>query len=309
MKFYDMKFIIYALTYPVIWILSRLPMFFLYIISDFFYAIIYYIVGYRKKVVFTNIKLAFPEKSDKEVTAIGKKFFRHFTDLVVESIKAFSISEKEIKKRYTYKNVEIINKFASEGRSIALTGSHQCNWEWSFGLPLFANINCYGAYTRIRNPYFEKVIKASRMRFGYDGVPTVEFKKAIDERVKNKVQSLYILLSDQSPELHKTKYWSRFLNHKLPVYVGAEELAKKYDFVVINMNVTKLKRGHYEADFQLLTENPNELPNYGVMDRFLKIVEPHIQKQPEYYLWSHKRFKHVHRYEEWFNFQQQKNKA
>lgn len=294
-----MKFIIFALTYPFIWILSKLPMRLLYIKSDVFFFLLYHVIGYRKKVVFNNIRTAFPEKTEKEITTIGKKFFKHFTDLIFESIKSFSISEKEIKKRYVYKNINVINNLAKKGRSIALMGSHHNNWELSFGLPLEANLDCYGAYTKIQNPYFEKVIKSSRTRFGYDGVPTTEFSKTIANRAKNHIQSLYILLSDQSPQLHKTRHWNTFLNEFVPVHTGAEILSKKYNFAVVNMTVTKIKRGYYEADFTLITEDASSYDNFEITDKYLKITEAHIKTQPEFYLWSHKRFKHKGKYDLW----------
>ncbi|MDY0781491.1 lysophospholipid acyltransferase family protein [Tenacibaculum sp. IB213877] len=294
-----MQFITFIVTYPFIWLLSLLPMRILYLISDFFFFILYYVVGYRKKVVYNNIQLAFPEKSDIEIKNITKKFFKHFTDLIFESIKSFTISKNEMQKRYVYKNIDVINTLAKQGRSIALMGSHHNNWELSFGLPLVANIACYGAYTKIQNKYFEKVIKSSRMRFGYDGVYTTIFTKTIQERVKNNIQSLYILLSDQSPQLRKTRHWATFLNNFVPVHTGAEILAKKYNFAVVNMTVTKLKRGFYEAEFELLTEDPSQYNNFDLTERYLQITEAHIQKQPEFYLWSHKRFKHKNKYSSW----------
>lgn len=300
-----MKFITFFLTYPLIWILSRLPMPFLYLISDFFYFIVYYIFGYRKELVFSNIKTAFPEKTDKEIVIISKKFFHHFTDLIMESVKSFSISKTQIQKRYTYKNLHIINDLAKKGRSIILTGSHQNNWEWSFGLPLYTEINCYGAYKKIQNKYFEKVIKSSRMRFGYDGVPTYEFYKVMTERVENNIQSLYILLSDQSPQLHKAKYWSNFLGEFVPVHTGAETLSKKHNFAVVNMSILKTKRGYYEATFTLITENASEYKNFELTEKYLKITEENISKQPEFYLWSHNRFKHKGKHDEWLQIKKE----
>ena len=299
-KFYTlMKLLVFALVYPLIWILSILPMRILYIISDFFRFIIFNVVGYRKKVVVQNIKMAFPEKTDQEVHSLSKKFQKHFIDLIFESIKSFTISKKAIQKRYIYKNVDVINKLASEGKSIILTGSHQGNWELSFGLPLHANISCYGAYTRIQNPYFEKAIKASRTKFGFDGVPTGLFNKKLEERVKDGIQSLYILLSDQSPQLKRTRYWAKFLNQKVPVHTGMEILAKKYDFAIVNINTTKIKRGYYFSEFEVITTTPKEFDNFEITDKYLAITEEHIRKQPEFYLWTHKRFKHKDKYQEW----------
>ncbi|WBX74834.1 lysophospholipid acyltransferase family protein [Tenacibaculum pacificus] len=287
------------MVYPFIWVSSRLPMRILYIFSDFFFLILYYIVGYRKKVVEANIKIAFPTKNESEINKISKKFFKHFVDLIFESIKAFSISKKEIDKRYKYTNASLINNYAKQGKSIVLLGAHQANWEWVFALPQHLNISCYGAYTKLQNPYFEKVIKSSRRKYGFDGVPSQLFNKRINERQAKGIQSLYILLSDQSPQLHRARYWTNFLNEKVPVHTGAEVLAKKYDLVVINMNTTKIKRGYFETTFELITDNAKDFDKNQITDKFLEVTERNIKAQPECYLWSHKRFKHKGKYNEW----------
>lgn len=296
-----MQFLTFTITYPVIWIISRLPMRILYIFSDFFFFILYYIIGYRKKVVENNLKTAFPSKNKDEINKISKKFFKHFVDIIFESIKAFTISKKEIQKRYTYVNPELVNKYAKQGKSIALVGAHQANWEWAFAMTFHLDINCYGAYKKIQNPYFEKVIKKSRTKFGFEGVPTTLFNKSISERNSQKLKTLYILLSDQSPQVRKTRYWANFLNTKVPVHTGAEVLAKKYDLVVINMNTTKVKRGYFKTEFELITDTPNDFEDFQITDKYLEITQKNIQKQPEYYLWSHNRFKHKNKYNEWLD--------
>ena len=287
-----MQFLVFALTYPLIWIMSRLPMRILYIKSDFFFFLIYHVFGYRKKVVLDNLKLAFPEKTDEERKVISKKFFKHFTDLIMESVKAFSISEKQILKRYKYKNPELVNKFAEEGKSIALVGAHQSNWEWSFSLSLILNIDVYGAYTKLNNKYFEKTIRKSREKFGVIGYKTSDTVRGMQKNFSEKKQGAYILLSDQSPQPHKTFYWRDFFNIKVPVHTGAEMLSKKFDLVVINYVSRKVKRGYYETEFQLITDSPKEFDNYKITDIYTDLTEANIKQQPEFYLWSHKRFKH-----------------
>ena len=287
-----MQFILFAITYPIIWMLSRLPMRILYMKSDFFYFLIYYVFRYRKQVVLDNLKLAFPEKPEVELLQIRKKFFKHLMDLLVESVKAFSISEKEILKRYTYSNPELVNKYAAEGRSIALIGAHQSNWEWSISLPKVLNIDMYGAYTKLNNTYYEKVVRDSREKFGVIGYKTSEMVRGMQKRFSAKQQGAYILLSDQSPQLHKTYYWREFFDIKVPIHTGAEMLSKRFDLVVINYVTRRIKRGYYKTEFQLITDTPKEFKDYQITDLYTELTEKNIREQPEFYLWSHKRFKH-----------------
>ena len=287
-----MKFISFVLTYPFIWLLSRLPMRILYLIATFFYFIIYYIVGYRKEIVFKNLELSFPKKTKEELKQIRKKFYGHFVDLFIESIKAFSISEKEIKKRYVYKNPELLNKYVREGRSIAMMGAHLANWEWSVNMSLHTKIKCFGAYTRLQNKYFDKKIKKSRQKFGFYGYKTSDFIKGMQENFNNNIQGLYLLLSDQSPRPKKAYYWREFLGVKVPVHTGAEMLSKRFDMVVLNYVAKKIKRGYYEIEFQLITDQPKTFDNYKITDLYTALTEENIKEQPELYLWTHKRFKH-----------------
>lgn len=304
-----MNQIVFYLTYPLIWLISRLPMFILYLISDFFYILLFYVFGYRKAVVLKNISYAFPEKSEEEKQKIAKKFYKHFTDIMIESIKAFSISEKEILKRYTYKNPELVNKYAKEGKSIALVSAHLANWEWSISTPLVLNIDVFGAYNKLRNETFEKTLRENREKFGITGATTANFMKLIKHNFENNIQGAYILLSDQSPHIAKTFHWGTFFGVQVPVHTGAEMLAKKNDLVVINYRAKKIKRGYYETDFELITEKPKEYKDYEITDKFLRITEQNITEQPEYYLWSHNRFKHKDKYEEWLKLQETKQQT
>jgi KDO2-lipid IV(A) lauroyltransferase len=272
----------------------------LYLISDFFYLLLFYVVGYRKKVVLQNLQWAFPEKKADELLQIRKKFYRHFTDLIVESVKAFTMSSRFVSKRYQFKNPEVINDLHKKGKSVVFVGAHQANWEWSCSMPLWVDMTCLGAYTRVGNTYFDKVIKKSRTRFGFDGYETTKTIQEMTQNFDNGVQALYLLLSDQSPQVHKTYYWSEFMGVKVPIHTGAEMLAKKFDMAVVNYSVKKIRRGRFEVTLELITENPREFENYEITDRYLAITERNIREQPEYYLWSHKRFKHRDKVpEEW----------
>ena len=287
-----MHLIIFILVYPVIWLLSSLPMALLYLLSDGLYLLFFYVIGYRKKVVLDNLTLAFPEKEERELLEIRKKFYRHFTDLVVESVKAFTMSKAFVSKRYAFNNPEVVNDLHKKGRSIAFVGAHQANWEWSCSMPMVVDVLCFGAYTRMGNKYFDRVIKKSRSKFGFIGYETTKTVQAIKSNFDNGVQGLYLLLSDQSPQIHKTHYWREFMGVKVPIHTGAEMLAKKFDMAVVNYSIKKIKRGCYKVDLEIITETPQQFKNYEITDQYLAIVERNIREQPEYYLWSHKRFKH-----------------
>ena len=303
-----MYFIVFAISYPFIWLFSSLPMRILYLKSDFLFFIIYYVIGYRKKVVLNNLNLAFPNKTLDEKIKISKDFFKHFTDSFMETIKALSITEAEISKRYTYSNPEVVNNIIAEGKSIALVRAHQANWEWCTNMPLFLNAKVNSAYTTIGNPYFDKLIKTSREKFGIDCYQSAKSVKAIHRDFKNKIQGIYLLISDQSPQLHKASYWTNFFGVHVPVHTGAEALAKKFDLAVVNCATTKIKRGYYNTEFQLITTKPKETSKHEITDSFFKLTEDIVNKQPEFYLWSHKRFKHKDRLEEWKKLKISKSK-
>lgn len=284
--------LVFYLAYPLIWLFSKLPFKILYIISDVIFLLFFYVIGYRKKLVLDNLKLVYPDKEKIELVQIQKRFFRHFVDSLIEGIKAITISETSVKKRYTYKNIELIDKLYNEGRSVILVSSHYANWEWVIGLSLHTEIDFYGSYTKIQNKNFENLIKGSRSKYGMKCVKSSEIIKGIVTNVKQKKQGLYLLISDQSPQIKKTQYWSKFLNVNVPIFTGAEMISKKFDFAVVNMNTTKIKRGYYESEFELITDTPKELPKNAITNSYLHLTETHIHKEPSYYLWSHKRFKH-----------------
>ncbi|WP_341221408.1 lysophospholipid acyltransferase family protein [Polaribacter atrinae] len=288
-----MHLIVFSFIYPFIWLISKLPMRILYIISDGLYHLNYYVIGYRKKVVLENLKLAFPEKNEQELKKISKGFFKHLTDFIVESIKTFTISEKEISKRIKYKNIDVLQEVAKNGKSISLVGIHQANWEWLTGLPLqIKTPDFYAAYTKVQNKHFEKVIKMSRSKFGGTLYRTSDTIRNLHRNFVNKKQGIYILLSDQSPQIKNTHYWAEFMGIKVPIHTGAETLSKRYDMSFVYWTSRKIKRGYYEVEFELITEHPKEYKDYQLTDKFLELTERNIRNQPEVYLWSHKRFKH-----------------
>lgn len=287
-----MNLIVYILIYPIVWFISILPFRALYFISDFIYLIIYYIIGYRKKIVLDNLKIALPEKSEKELERLSKTFYHHFTDILIEMVKSFTISKKQLAEHCIYTNLDLLDELQKDGKSIILVASHYGNWEWLFGLSSFINYKCYTAYTSVSNKYFNRKVLKSRGRFGYTLKQTGRLIAEIDDNYINNVQSMYGLISDQSPILKKTIYWSHFLGIKVPVHTGAEILAKKYDLNLVFLETKKIKRGYYENTFRLITKEPTKFPDFELTDILHRKIEKQILNQPEYYFWTHNRFKH-----------------
>ena len=287
-----MQFLVYIIIYPLLWVISILPFRLLYAISDFLFVVVYYIIGYRKKTVTYNLKLVFPEKSDSEIKDIQKKFYAHLCDMILESIKSLTISEEEMIKRFKLLNVEEIHKLEVLNKNIVLQCGHYGNFEWIFILQKFVNHKGYGVYKRLANKYFDKLIKRKRAKYNTELITTKEtIQTLLQSKAKGEL-SISGFISDQSPKKDKAYYWNEFLGIKVPIHTGAEMLAKKLDSAVVFFAVKKIKRGYYETTFQTIAVNPLEYKNYELTDRYLKLVEEQIYEAPEYYLWTHKRFKH-----------------
>ena len=285
--------LVFWVTYPIIFTFSLIPLWLLYRVSSFFYYIIYYVVGYRKKVVRKNLSLCFPEKSAKERLTIEKKSYRHFTNIFVEMLKGFTISQKEISKRYHYTNPEIFKSFENNQKSVILLGAHFGNWEWLLIINSQTNLECYGAYTKIKNKYFDNYVKTNRSRFGCHFVQTRQTIAQITKNYRNNTPSIFGLLSDQTPHLNKTHHWAPFFGHVVPVHTGAEMLAKRFEFSIVYMHVKMPKRGYYEITFELLGESLKKGDGYPITDMYLRKLEKDIQNKPELYFWTHNRFKYL----------------
>ncbi len=287
-----MQLLAYILIYPILWFISILPFRLLYALSDFLYILMYYVFRYRKQTVMDNLRLVFPEKSDHEIKIITKKFFHHFCDMILESIKSMNISLESMKARYTFKNLDIIKEFEKQNKSIVIMCAHYGSWEWIFILQTYTTHRGYGIYKRLQNKYFDRLIKSIRARYNSYLITTKETFSVLEDAKKNGILSMNGFASDQSPKKHKAHHWNEFMGIKVPVHTGAEMLAKKLDMPVVFFAVERKKRGYYEATFQTLAEKPTDFKDYEITDKFLKLVEAQIHEAPEYYLWTHKRWKH-----------------
>lgn len=287
-----MQLVVYVLLYPILYLISILPFRVLYVFSDFLYLIIYRIFGYRKKVVLDNLKLVYPDKSKKELKRIMKLFYHHLCDMMVESIKSLTISADSMRAHFTFKNIEVIKELESKNRSIILMCAHYGSWEWIFILQTYVSHKGYAVYKKLSNPYFDKLFKRIRAKYNSHLITTKETIPTLMRSKKNGELTISGFVSDQSPRIHKTHHWGNFMGIDVPVFTGAEMLAKKLDMSVVFFKVKRLKRGYYETTFELMAENPLEYPDYEITDDFLKRVEKQIHEAPQYYLWTHKRWKH-----------------
>jgi KDO2-lipid IV(A) lauroyltransferase len=287
-----MQFLVYILAYPFLWLISILPFRIFYWFSDCVYFLVYHVVGYRKKVVRENLALALPHLSDQERKVIEKKFYSHMCDMFLEMIKTMSISPEEMEKRFHVTNIDLVLNYAHREKSVILMASHYASYEWLMTVNPKIGFQGVAVYKKIANPYFDKLVRKIRSKYKTE---MIETKKAIPTMAQNQrdgVLSMYGLASDQSPKLDRIFHSGKFMGIEVPVHTGAEMLAKKYDLAVTMVKVKKIKRGYYEATFLSLADNPKEYDDFEITEMYLKEVEKQILEAPEYYLWTHKRWKH-----------------
>lgn len=287
-----MQLLVYLLVYPLLWFISILPFRLLYAFSDFVYLLLYYVIRYRKKTVRNNLKLALPHLSDKERLSIEKKSFRHLCDMFLEMIKTMSISEEEMSRRFSFTNLEVYQNMEKKGKSIALVAAHYASYEWVISMNKHISFEGYAIYKKLKNKHFDKLIKGIRSKFKAHLIDTKETPSVIESNATQGILSLYGFASDQSPKAVKAYHWAEFMGVTVPVHTGAEMLAKRFDMNIIFLKVKKVRRGFYEASFEVLSEDVKSVPDYQITDIFLKKVEQQIAEAPEYYLWTHKRWKH-----------------
>ena len=264
----------------------------IYLLSDIMYYVIYYIFSYRKKVVRENLNLAFPDMDLRERIKIEKKYYKYLSDIFLESFKSMNISENEMKKRYKFKNPELLEKIYDKKQNLILIAGHYCSWEWVFILDRFTRYKINGIYKKLSNKYFDIWAKKNRSKYNGNLISTKDTFREILKKSKTSELNIYGFASDQSPKKSKANYWGIFLNNYVPIHTGAEIIAKKYNMAVVFMDVQKIERGYYEVSFNTITEEPRKFKDFEITDRFIELLENQIKNKPEYYTWTHKRFKH-----------------
>jgi KDO2-lipid IV(A) lauroyltransferase len=233
---------------------------------------------------------SFPEKSIKEIKNIEREFYSHFCDLVIESIRLFSISEKELAQRNKIVNAEILDQFCDRGRSIIIVAGHYNNWEMAATiLGTQVRHHLVGIYTPMSNKFFDNKFLKSRQRFGLQMISKKFVKEEFEENKERLTGTLFA--TDQSPTYSKRVHWTKFLNQSTPVFLGAERFSREYNFPVIYGYLKKVRRGYYELEVILLENNPVQTQDGEITEKHTRWLENQIKETPQYWLWTHKRWK------------------
>ncbi len=279
-----------VLYYLILKPLSLLPLSILYRISDLLYLILYRLAGFRKKVVFANLRNAFPDKPEKEIKAIAGKFYAHFCDLLIESVRMFSMPKEEVLRRCSLANMELIEQYAQKGKSLIVAAGHYNNWELAaVSFSIQSPHTIVGIYKPLANAFFDRKLQASRSRFGMELVSKKDIKPFFAGNTHRLTTTLFA--TDQSPANSFQAYWMRFLNQETGVLFGAEKYAREYNYPVIFGLIRKLRRGYYEMEFVLVEDEPGNSPHGTITQKHTQVLEACILEAPQYWLWTHKRWK------------------
>lgn len=284
--------ILFYCLLPFLYLISLLPFPVFYLFSDFIYFLLYRVVGYRKKVVFGNLKNSFPEKSHNELKKIEKDFYRYLCDLFLETIKTLTISRSEAVKRckFNAKTTLLFNELANKNQSCIIVMGHYGNWEWagnSFSLQCKQQL--YVIYHPLSNKYFDKLMYDLRTRFG---TKLYAMKDTMREMIRNKNElNATAFIADQTPS-PDSAYWTTFMNQDTPVFWGTEKIAQKLNYPIVYITIKKIKRGYYEVDSELLINEPKNTSLGDISELHTRKLESDIITQPSIWLWSHRRWKH-----------------
>lgn len=286
-----MKAILFRIFFAVNWVITLLPLRVLYIFAWPFYIVLAF-PGYRRQVIIRNLRNAFPEKSEKELKRIRRRYWFHFAHLVIESLKLQHMSCEELKRRYRIKNPEILNRLYDEGRSALAVFGHYGNWEWIVIAQQFTRSKFIAIYKPLKNPWFDRYLLKLRRKYGTSIVPMSHTLRELVINAREGIPTVTALLSDQTPPRREIHYWTRFLNQDTPVYLGIEKLSRKMNMPVLWFNIEMERRGYYTIDIEVLTDSPQSLDEHVITEMHVRKLEEQIMRRPELWLWSHRRWKH-----------------
>lgn len=285
-----MRLLFWFVLYP----LSLLPMPVLYFFAGLFYLLNCYVIRYRRKVIIQNLERSFPEKSTSEILTLSRRYYRHLSQLAAEMLKMLTISRRQLSKRYYCKNPEVVNRFFEQGKSVILMSSHYNNWEWMvLSLDSHFMHHGIGVGKANSNKDFELLINRARTRYGTEVVFADTVRHVFDRYEENHIPVAYMMLSDQSPSNPKKSFGTMFLNQPSCMLYGAEHFAKKYNLPVVYYEVIKDRVGFYHIEMELITDEPQSTKYGYITKRYVALMEQTIRRNPSFWLWSHRRWKHT----------------
>jgi KDO2-lipid IV(A) lauroyltransferase len=287
-----MKGIPFIVARSLIWLVTLLPLPVLFVISDLIFFLLYFVVRYRRKVVFSNLERSFPEKPAREIKEIARKFYRHLTDSFIELVYPLNMSEKEHRRRYHFRNPDLLDGLYRQERDILLLMSHYGNWEWLSLLPRITDYTCLAIYKSLQNKRFDKFVLGLRSKYGVVGVRMESTLRSLIRYDQAKERVILYSLADQRPQWSNIRYWARFMNQDSPVLAGTEKLSRRFNMAVVFMKVNKMKRGCYEIDFVPVSMEPDKEAVFAMTRKYFDFVENQVREEPAYYLWSHNRWKY-----------------
>lgn len=280
------------IIFKLILLFSRLPLGVLYLVSDFIFFVIYRLVGYRRKVVGENLRNSFPNKTENEIKQIEKKFYRNFSDYIVETFKSFTITGTELRVRVQHLNQDIFVEAKRENKNVILLAGHIFNWEWYNALTLtIPQEYSFPVYRKVQSGFWEEKIKGLRNRFGNDALEAKEVIRHIF-RNPNDGNSVYMFIADQTPHFSDVTYGLKFLNQRTPAFVGYDKLSTRMDLAFVFCEMKKVKRGYYQINYYRIYPEDEKFQEHEVVQKFHHLLENTIQKRPDNYLWSHRRWKY-----------------
>lgn len=273
-------------------IIGLLPFKLMYLLSDFLSFILLRVVKYRVDVVRYNLKSSNLKLTEKDIKKLIKNFYSHFCDIYLEMIKLDRMNKIDVEKRLKVLNPEIANKYLKEDKSVILLVSHYGGYEWCTALDYFFEYKVAAIYTPLKDKELENLTIKSRARHGMKLISRYNALNDIRDLEKSVCNYMYGFMADQSPQIRKINYWTKFLGVEVPAFTGAERMAKELNIPVVFAKMSKLSRGKYQMRLELIAENPNEFKDFEITEKYLRLVEKQIHEKPDYYFWTHNRFKH-----------------
>ena len=289
-----MKAILYYISLALLFLLNKLPFCVLYLLSDMFYFIVYYLLRYRRRVVRDNLVKSFPEKGMREIVEIEKKFYSSLCDWFVETIKYYGMSEKEIRRRMVITGLEDAHRMVTQGRSCVCYMGHLFNWEYVTSLALYfddEDLVIGDIYHPLENSYFDRLMKKMRDQYGAESITMANTLRRIVQITKEKKKYLIGFIADQVPTWESIHHWVDFLHRDTPVFTGTEKIARRTGAALFFVKMKRVKRGYYTAHFELFAEDASKMAEFEPTNRYYELLEKEIKENPELWLWTHNRWK------------------